>query len=216
MIKYLKLTFLVLFFTGTLIAQQSAVYTHDLKDFNRGVELYKEKQYQAAQILFDKVKATTHNVEVESDCAYYIANCAIRLNQMGADVLIEKFIKNYPTSTKTNLAYIEVAHYYFDAGNYKEAAKSVNKVRDFVIDVLAPILGGDVYNLIDSNNLAPIGNRWFKNVGRGLFMGDVFPMSKKNIDLYNETVDINKTLVAQGVLGTLKDLVADVEASSRS
>ncbi len=103
---------------------------------------------------------------------------------------------------------------YFDAGNYKEAAKSVNKVRDFVIDVLAPILGGDVYNLIDSNNLAPIGNRWFKNVGRGLFMGDVFPMSKKNIDLYNETVDINKTLVAQGVLGTLKDLVADVEASS--
>ena len=127
MIKYLKLTFLVLFFTGTLIAQQSAVYTHDLKDFNRGVELYKEKQYQAAQILFDKVKATTHNLEVESDCAYYIANCAIRLNQMGADVLIEKFIKNYPTSTKTNLAYIEVAHYYFDAGNYPKSLEWFDK-----------------------------------------------------------------------------------------
>jgi TolA-binding protein len=127
MIKYLKLTFLVLFFTGTLMAQQSAVYTHDLKDFNRGVELYKEKQYQAAQILFDKVKATTHNLEVESDCAYYIANCAIRLNQIGADVLIEKFIKNYPTSTKTNLAYIEVAHYYFDAGNYPKSLEWFDK-----------------------------------------------------------------------------------------
>ena len=45
-------------------------------------------------------------MEVESDCVYYIANCAIRLNQIGADVLVERFVENYPTSTKTNQAYI--------------------------------------------------------------------------------------------------------------
>ena len=89
MIKYLKLSFLVVFFSGTLFAQQSSVYTHDLTEFNRAIELYKDKQYQSAQILFDKVKSNSHNQEVEADCAYYIANCAIRLNQMGADVLVE-------------------------------------------------------------------------------------------------------------------------------
>ena len=47
MIKYLKLSFLVVFFSGTLLAQQSFVYTHELTEFNRAVELYKDKQYQA-------------------------------------------------------------------------------------------------------------------------------------------------------------------------
>src|SRR5574343_1611311 len=127
MIKYLKLSFLVVFFSGTLLAQQSSVYTHDLSEFNRAIELYKDKQYQAAQILFDKVKTKTHNQEVEADCAYYIANCAIRLNQMGADVLVEAFVEDYPTSTKTNQAYIEVVHYYFDEGNYPKSLEWFDK-----------------------------------------------------------------------------------------
>ena len=127
MIKYLKLSFLVVFFSGTLLAQQSSVYTHELTEFNRAVELYKDKQYQAAQILFNKVKSKTHNMEVESDCAYYIANCAIRLDQMGADVLVESFVEDYPTSTKTNQAYIEVAHYYFDQGNYPKSLEWFDK-----------------------------------------------------------------------------------------
>lgn len=127
MIKYLKLSFLVVFFSGTLFAQQSSVYTHELTEFNRAVELYKDKQYQAAQILFDNVKSKTDNMEVESDCAYYIANCAIRLDQMGADVLVESFVEDYPTSTKTNQAYIEVAHYYFDEGNYPKSLEWFDK-----------------------------------------------------------------------------------------
>ena len=127
MIKYLKLSFLMVFFSGTLLAQQSSVYTHELTEFNRAVELYKDKQYQAAQILFDKVKSKTDNMEVESDCAYYIANCAIRLDQMGADVLVESFVEDYPTSTKTNQAYIEVAHYYFDQGNYPKSLEWFDK-----------------------------------------------------------------------------------------
>ena len=90
----------MVFFSGTLLAQQSSVYTHDLIEFNRAIELYKDKQYQAAQILFDKVKSKTIIMEVESDCAYYIANLRYVLNQMGADVLVEAFVEDYPTSTK--------------------------------------------------------------------------------------------------------------------
>ncbi|AWG25716.1 tetratricopeptide repeat protein [Flavobacterium kingsejongi] len=112
----------------TTFAQQSAIYTNDLKDFNRAVALYNEKQYQSAQIFFNKIKAENPNQEVQADCAYYIANTAIRLNQANADALMESFVENYPTSTKQNQAYIEVAHYYFEQGKYPQAMSWFEKV----------------------------------------------------------------------------------------
>lgn len=111
-----------------LSAQQSNIYTHELTDFDKAVFLYKDKQYQAAQILFDKVKSTASNDEVKSDCAYYSANCAIRLEQSGADAMMEAFVEKYPTSSKQNQAFIEVAHYYFEQGNYPQALKYFDRV----------------------------------------------------------------------------------------
>ncbi len=121
--------YLLLFFQTTYsVAQQTAIYSHDLKEFDRAVELYKDKQYQSAQIIFDKVVNSVRSTDVKADCAYYIANCAIRLNQPGADQLMEDFVEKYPTSTKQNQAYIEVAHYYFDQSNYPQALKYFDKV----------------------------------------------------------------------------------------
>ncbi len=113
-----------------VFSQQTAVYTHDLSQYNRAVSLYKDKQYQAAQIIFEKIKAenTDDNSDIVADCAYYIANCAIRLNQSNADVLMENFVEDHPTSTKRNQAYIEVAHYYFESGNYPQSLKWFEKV----------------------------------------------------------------------------------------
>ena len=122
MIPIVRLRFLFLFLISfSVFGQQSSIYIHELKEFDNALALYKDMQYQSAQILFDKVKSQVANQEVQADCAYYIANCAIRLNQMGADALIESFVEDYPTSTKQNQAYIEVAHYYFDQGNYPQS-----------------------------------------------------------------------------------------------
>jgi TolA-binding protein len=116
-----------------LSAQQSNIYTHELTDFDKAVSLYKDKQYQAAQILFDKVKSANSNIEVKSDCAYYSANCAIRLEQSGAEAMMEDFVEKYPTSSKQNQAFIEVAHYYFEQGNYQQALKYFDKVDESVM-----------------------------------------------------------------------------------
>ena len=125
------LFYIFLFFQTIFVtAQQSAIYSHDLKEFDRAVALYKDKQYQSAQIIFDKVINSDLSSDVKADCAYYIANCAIRLNQTGADQLMEDFVENYPTSTKQNQAYIEVAHYYFDQSNYPQALKYFDKVNE--------------------------------------------------------------------------------------
>ena len=123
--------FLSLLFVGTtttILAQKTAIYTNELADFNRAVTLYKDKQYLAAQLIFDKVKQVNLNQDVQADCTYYSANCAIRLNQQGADRLMEDFVTNYPTSSKQNQAYIEVAHYYFEQGQYPQALEWFDKV----------------------------------------------------------------------------------------
>ncbi|GEJ37113.1 hypothetical protein FPKKA176_contig00011-0039 [Flavobacterium psychrophilum] len=111
-----------------MFAQQSAIYTNDLAAYNKALSLFNDKQYQLAQILFDKVKQENLNPELEADCTYYSANCAIRLNQNNADEKMQNFVKKYPTSTKQNLAYTEVATYYFEQGKYPQALEWFDKV----------------------------------------------------------------------------------------
>jgi len=109
-------------------AQKSAIYTYDLKEFDKALALYNDKQYASAQLIFEHVKNNATTEEVQSDCAYYIANCAIRTNKANADALMEKFVTDYPTSTKQNQAYIEVAQYFFEQGNYPKALQWFDKV----------------------------------------------------------------------------------------
>ena len=123
------LLFVVLiFFSFNGISQRSATYTHDLAEFNKALELYNNQQYLAAQNLFDEVKEQTEDEKIEGDCAYYIANAAVRLNQPGADRLMERFVSRYPTSTKTNSAYRDVADYYFQTGKYALSRKWYDRV----------------------------------------------------------------------------------------
>ncbi|HNQ26438.1 MAG TPA: tetratricopeptide repeat protein [Aquaticitalea sp.] len=109
-------------------AQLSATYTNDLVVYQKALTLYDNKQYQAAQYLFDKIMDSTEDGQLKSDCAYYYANCAVRLNQLNADGLIENFVETYPTSTKKNTAFVDVADYYFENGQYAYARKWYEKV----------------------------------------------------------------------------------------
>ncbi|WP_353168790.1 tetratricopeptide repeat protein [Flavobacterium sp.] len=113
----------LLFISQSSTAQQSAIYLNQNPEYHKAIQLYKEKQFQAAQILFERVKNVVQSEEIISDCDYFIANCAIKTNQQDADALMESFIENHPTSTKRNLAYFEVAQYYFTEGNYKQSLK---------------------------------------------------------------------------------------------
>ncbi|MCM4159707.1 tetratricopeptide repeat protein [Antarcticibacterium flavum] len=113
---------------STMVAQQTAAYTNELVTFNRALELYNNEQYLAAQKLFDDVKGKTRDEKIESDAAYYIANAAVRLGQPGADKLMENFVERYPTSTKRNSAFIDVADYYFETGKYSLARRWYDRV----------------------------------------------------------------------------------------
>ena len=128
--KYGVAILLVLCCILSITAQQSAVYTNAFTNFQKALTLYNNQQYLAAQSLFENVKKTAKTEVVESDCAYYIANCAVRLNQQNADQLMENFVADYPTSTKKNTAYVDVGDYYFENGKYAYARKWYEKVEE--------------------------------------------------------------------------------------
>ena len=126
-----KKTALLLSLLGTLYmlsAQESKIYTHDQKEYQQALTLYNNEQFQAAQAIFEKVQYQTKDPETEANSAYYVANAAVRLNQLGADKLMENFVEHYPTSTKRNSAYADVADFYFETGKYPYALKWYKRV----------------------------------------------------------------------------------------
>ena len=122
------LAFLFLGTTLTAFAQESQIFSHDNKQYQDALALYNSQQYQAAQSLFEQVRTSTSDEETEANSTYYAANAAIRLNQRGADKLMEDFVERYPTSIKRNSAYMDVADYYFETGKYPYALKWYKKV----------------------------------------------------------------------------------------
>ena len=111
--------------------QQSKIYTNELVEYNHAIDLYQNKDYDAAQILFEKIKDDFDDAsELKARCHYYEAFCAIRLGQQDADELMKEFFEKYPTSTKRNNAYLEVGEYYFNNGRYSYALKWYSRVDD--------------------------------------------------------------------------------------
>jgi tetratricopeptide (TPR) repeat protein len=132
-----KLPSLFLFFfavqISSLYAQESTIKTYPLKDFDKALSLYEDKQYMSAQIIFKQVEKDAKTEGLQSDCAYYIANCAIHTNQENAEELINRFVEEYPASRKQNQAFIDVAYFYYDNKEYKEALQWFNKVDESVL-----------------------------------------------------------------------------------
>lgn len=121
-------TLLCCLFVKTLHSQQSANYTNQLTQFQEALVLYNSSQYEASSQLFNTLLHQGVDGVIASDCNYYAANCAIRLNKIGAEQLIFDFVKTYPESNKSSYAYVDVANFKFDSGNYKEALEWYKKV----------------------------------------------------------------------------------------
>ena len=124
--SFIFLSFLLV--SVTLLGQKTEINNNQFSDFDKAISLYNDKQYLAAQILFDKVKQDNKQADLQADCSYYIAFCAIKLDQNNADALMENFVADYPTSTKQNQAFIGVSQYYFEQGNYPKALEYFDRV----------------------------------------------------------------------------------------
>ena len=161
--KSISLFILLLTLSLTSIAQQSAIYTDDLVKYTSALSLYNSQQYLAAQTVFQEIQNETSDTTIKGDCAYYIANAAVHLNQQGADNLMQRFVEEYPTSTKRNSAFLDVAEYYFANGKYSYARKW--------------------YDRVDENNLSGAAQEKYNfNNGYAYFKSKRFDQAKKYLN----------------------------------
>jgi len=128
--QHVILVLLLFLVIGNSNAQQTKIYTHDDVAYTKALSLYKSEQYLVSQSLFEKIKNTTADIQIKGDCAYYIANSAVRLNQRNADELMEGFVEDYPSSNKRNAAFYDVGDYYFRNSKYAYALKWYDRVED--------------------------------------------------------------------------------------
>jgi TolA-binding protein len=139
MIQRISLTFtLSIILTSFIFSQQTRVYTDPLQAYDHAIDLYQNKAYVAAQSKFVALKDQFDSAsEMRANCEFYAAYCAIRLGQPNADKRMEAFIDNYPTSTKRNAAFLDVANYYFNVGKYAYASKWYDRVNTTTLTVPA-------------------------------------------------------------------------------
>ncbi|HLV46231.1 MAG TPA: tetratricopeptide repeat protein [Flavobacterium sp.] len=116
-----------------LFAQQSIGFTHANTDFEKAVALFNEEQYAAAQNLFDQINNREISQEMQADCAYYIAFCAVSLNQESAAEKVNLFVDNFPTSAKQPQAYMAISNFYFKQGDYQQALNYADRVNENMV-----------------------------------------------------------------------------------
>ncbi len=164
MMRYISIC---IFFCGFQIlqAQQSVGQTAVLAEYQQGVQLFNNNQYQAAQKVFRNVLKNANSSTTEANAAYYLAVSAIRLDEPSAEQKIENFIKDYPTSSKHNQAYLDVAEYYFNFGDYRSAKPWYEKVdrSSFSYNQLEKFQFQYGYTLFKTNNFEP-AKRYFEKL----------------------------------------------------
>jgi len=164
MLRYISIC-LFLFGFQFMQAQQSVGQTAVLAEYQQGVQLFNNHQYQAAQKVFNNVLNKTNSSTTEANAAYYLAVSAIRTDDPSAEQKIEKFIKDYPTSSKRNQANMDVAEYYFNYGDYNRAKSWFEKVNrsGFSYNQLEKFQFQYGYTLFKTNNFEP-AKRYFEKL----------------------------------------------------
>lgn len=128
-LKKHHLTCCLLFSLLSAYAQRTEIQTNKIAKFHHAVELYNSKAYTTAQQEFEKVTLETTGYEtLQSDAAYYVAMCAIKLAQANADQKVLDFVANHPYSNKKQKAFLNVGNHYFSNRKAAHALKWYQKV----------------------------------------------------------------------------------------
>lgn len=127
--KNLFFSFFILCFGLSLFAQKTEIYHQPQNEYQKAISLFDNGAYVSAQDKFDDLQQQSKAPQMAYEAAYYFVVCSIRLNQSNAEQYIEKFLKNYPTSSRQNTIYLDAGDYYFANAKYARAQKWYKNVK---------------------------------------------------------------------------------------
>lgn len=126
-----SLSFLII----SLDAQKTLINTFPDADYYKGLELYKNEKYGAAQEFFTRALETYRDEksELKSGAMYYSAMCAINLFNMDAEYKVYEFVNENPESQLINEAYFRLAGYMYAKKTYSKTISYYDKVDRYVL-----------------------------------------------------------------------------------
>ncbi|MBC7384375.1 MAG: tetratricopeptide repeat protein [Bacteroidia bacterium] len=111
-----------------LKAQQTTIYTDEIKYYNQGLELFDKEKYAAAQKYFEWYAVIAHNQLQKINAQYYIAVCALELFNPDAAPLFQALIDSFPENTKAKLATYQSGKLHYRNKNNKKAVHYLDNV----------------------------------------------------------------------------------------
>ena len=121
-------------FAISAFAQRSQVYLDRDAAYNKGLELFDEKNYMSARQKFEEIYKRPKNAPVHTadvlmqNLDYYIAVCATEDNDKDAESLLLGYIKNYHETDKRRLIYLYLGKYYYRNNNFTKVIEYLAKV----------------------------------------------------------------------------------------
>jgi TolA-binding protein len=122
---------LLLIISSSLFSQQSKSLPDDAAVFRQAELLFESEKYASARPLFESVssgRVGEVNPVLRMQAAYFTALCAVHLNNGDAEVLLERFIADYPESAMRNQAVFRLGLLQFQKRNYRSALRSFEEV----------------------------------------------------------------------------------------
>lgn len=108
---------------GSLKAQSTLHQNSDNKYYRFGLELLDKEKYSAAREQFERYLQVGTDEIKKADAEYYVALCALNLNNADGPQLISEFVKKRPSHPKASKAYYNLGINAFKSADYQTANK---------------------------------------------------------------------------------------------
>jgi TolA-binding protein len=114
----------------SIFAQKTVEQYDPDRLYKQAVELYAKEKYSSARKCFADVLEASKDRRnyVYSNSQYYMALCAIELNQPDAENLLEHFVNDNPDNPKTPVANFRMARYHYNNRKYRKAIERFEMV----------------------------------------------------------------------------------------
>jgi tetratricopeptide (TPR) repeat protein len=129
-LKYLVNLLVAMSWSAFVSGQQTDYYTNQEFQYRRGIELYGQGKYSAAQgILDDYLKIhSRENSDLVSNCEFYSSMCAVKLFNNDAESRVLDFLGKNPENPLRNDAIFNLANYFYQRKNSSSALEYYNQV----------------------------------------------------------------------------------------
>lgn len=113
--------------TLSCFGQNTLKYSPDVVQYQSALDLIHKEKYASAYPIFQEIEKTSTSDTKRSEAQFYIALCALQLEQPNAEDLFLSFLHNNPNHPQVNRVYFELGTYYYRKQKYEKTIEYLSQ-----------------------------------------------------------------------------------------